>query len=93
MTPDYEKDYNKFLQAKAQCDIKHGFEPVWIPDFLFDFQKALVLSRLSHLASASQNDNRALLPHRNSLRLKRAPLPVHPDVVYRRRQPRNLRMT
>lgn len=34
--------YEEFLQNKSQCDIKHGFDPVWMPDFLFDFQKSLV---------------------------------------------------
>lgn len=34
--------YSDFLQAKAQCASNHGFAPVFMPDFLFDFQKALV---------------------------------------------------
>ena len=34
--------YATFLQEKAQSDFRSGFEPLWMPDFLFDFQKALV---------------------------------------------------
>jgi hypothetical protein len=35
-------DYSSFLSAKAQYGSESGFSPVWMPDFLFDFQKALV---------------------------------------------------
>lgn len=35
-------EYRGFLAARAQLDGDSGFEPIWIPDFLFDFQKALV---------------------------------------------------
>lgn len=35
-------DYRLFLDAKAQFDAASGFEPVWMPDFLFDFQAFLV---------------------------------------------------
>jgi hypothetical protein len=35
-------DYRAFVEAKTQLDAFTGFEPVWIPDFLFDFQQALV---------------------------------------------------
>lgn len=34
--------YRKFLDSKSQVGGQSGFEPVWMPDFLFDFQKALV---------------------------------------------------
>lgn len=34
--------YQEFLESKAQAGADHGFEPVWMPDMLFDFQKALV---------------------------------------------------
>ncbi len=33
--------YQKFLDDKAQIGRNSGFEPLWIPDFLFDFQKSL----------------------------------------------------
>jgi len=33
--------YQEFLEAKSQTDINHGFDPIWMPDFLFDFQKEL----------------------------------------------------
>jgi len=34
--------YSDFLESKAQPGNMVGFEPLWIPDFLFDFQKYLV---------------------------------------------------
>jgi len=34
--------YESFLQNKMQLGTNDGFEPLWIPDFLFDFQKDLV---------------------------------------------------
>lgn len=35
-------DYEVFLQAKSQLGGNHGFEPVFVPDFLYDFQQSLV---------------------------------------------------
>jgi hypothetical protein len=35
-------DYSAFLEAKAQLGTFDGFAPTYLPDFLFDFQKALV---------------------------------------------------
>lgn len=35
-------NYQEFLAAKAQGVADAGFDPVFIPDFLFDFQRALV---------------------------------------------------
>lgn len=34
--------YSDFLDSKTQLGGKSGFDPLWIPDFLFDFQKSLV---------------------------------------------------
>ena len=34
--------YQDFLQNKTQIGGQHGFDPIWMPDFLFDFQKHLV---------------------------------------------------
>lgn len=34
--------YQDFLAAKAQDGEAHGFAPIWMPDFLFDFQRELV---------------------------------------------------
>lgn len=31
-------EYQEFLQAKSQLDGDFGFEPVWMPDCMFDFQ-------------------------------------------------------
>lgn len=35
-------NYSEFIQSKRQLDSNSGFEPLWMPDCLFDFQKALV---------------------------------------------------
>jgi hypothetical protein len=35
-------NYSEFLYNKSQSDIYSGFDPIWMPDFLFDFQKAIV---------------------------------------------------
>lgn len=34
--------YAAFLEAKTQSDDPMGFAPIWTPDFLYDFQHALV---------------------------------------------------
>lgn len=34
-------DYKTFLNRKAHSSLDHGFEPIWMPDSLFDFQVAL----------------------------------------------------
>ncbi len=34
--------YEEFIKNKAQKNNNYGFDPLWIPDFLFDFQKVLV---------------------------------------------------
>lgn len=34
--------YKAFLERKAQLDGDFGFDPVWMPEFLFDFQKSLI---------------------------------------------------
>lgn len=35
-------NYHEFLTQKSQFTNENGFEPVWMPDFLFDFQRHLV---------------------------------------------------
>lgn len=35
-------DYERFLLDKAQAGADSGFDPIWMPDQLFDFQAALV---------------------------------------------------
>lgn len=35
-------DYAEFIRQKSQAGHDGGFEPVFMPDFLFDFQKSLV---------------------------------------------------
>lgn len=34
--------YARFLEDKAQLEGHHGFSPIWLPDFLFDFQASMV---------------------------------------------------
>lgn len=35
-------DYDEFIDRKSQAGALAGFKPTWTPDFLFDFQQALV---------------------------------------------------
>ena len=35
-------DYATFLRRKEDYGAEHGFEPLWMPGFLFDFQQSLV---------------------------------------------------
>lgn len=35
-------NYQEFLNRKSQLGTFDGFKPLWMPDFLFDFQQALV---------------------------------------------------
>lgn len=39
---DKQKTYEDFLDAKAQRGARSGFRPIWMPEFLFDFQAAAV---------------------------------------------------
>lgn len=36
-----DNDYEAFLWEKSHVGAKEGFKPLWLPDFLFDFQAAL----------------------------------------------------
>ena len=40
--PRQMNDYATFLHKKMQLGGEHGFAPIWMPDFLFDFQASLV---------------------------------------------------
>lgn len=44
--------YAEFLRRKSQDDTEYGFDPVWVPDFLFEFQQAMVTwsTRKGHAA-------------------------------------------
>jgi len=44
--------YNEFLDTKLQYGSKSGFEPTFMPDWLFDFQKALSEWMIRHGRSA-----------------------------------------
>src|SRR3990167_9087822 len=35
-------DYAAFLERKSQMSAGGGFDPLWLPDFLFSFQRDLV---------------------------------------------------
>lgn len=35
-------EYHEFIDGKSHISGNFGFDPLWLPDFLFDFQKALV---------------------------------------------------
>jgi hypothetical protein len=35
-------NYQEFLNKKTQMGENHGFSPIWMPSFLFDFQSSLV---------------------------------------------------
>ena len=48
--------YSDFLASKAQLDDGDGFAPVWMPDFLFDFQAYLVEWTLRKGRAASLED-------------------------------------
>jgi hypothetical protein len=37
-----QEDYLAFLLRKSQLDNDYGFEPIWMPEFLFDFQRLIV---------------------------------------------------
>ncbi len=37
-----ENGYQSFIDSKAQLGSSHGFDPIWLHDKLFDFQKHLV---------------------------------------------------
>ncbi len=34
-------EFTNFIEKKTQLSDRHGFKPLWLPDFLFDFQGAL----------------------------------------------------
>jgi hypothetical protein len=40
--PARHEDYAAFIRRKSQLGGDGGFAPVWVPDFLFDFQRALI---------------------------------------------------
>lgn len=42
MSDEILDEYGAFLRAKSQRGADGGFEPVWMPDFLFDFQQAML---------------------------------------------------
>ena len=41
--PKTTTDYQAFLERKTQLGNQSGFKPLWMPDFLFPFQRACVL--------------------------------------------------
>ncbi len=41
-TTDATSNYSVFLNRKSQIGKNYGFNPIWMPDFLYGFQKFLV---------------------------------------------------
>ena len=39
---NWTEDYDRFIERKSQANLNHGFKPTFVPDYLFDFQKALL---------------------------------------------------
>lgn len=37
-----QRDYAAFIDAKSHLGDMSGFDPVWMPDFLFDFQQSII---------------------------------------------------
>src|SRR5512145_1277302 len=48
--------YQEFLGRKSHMGGEYGFEPLYLPDFLFDFQKALITWNLKKGRSATFAD-------------------------------------
>lgn len=42
MISNINLEYNQFIEGRKHIDTNDGFDPIWIPDMLFDFQKSLV---------------------------------------------------
>lgn len=38
----FDMDYETFLERKSHLGGDHGFDPLWVPDYLFDFQAYMV---------------------------------------------------
>lgn len=51
-----EDKYQEFIERKSQLSSGFGFEPVWMPDFLFDFQKYLAEWNIRQGRSATLAD-------------------------------------
>ncbi len=39
--PSAGQDYSSFIRGKSQLRGMHGFDPLWLPDWLFNFQRPL----------------------------------------------------
>lgn len=40
------KNYEQFLEQKRHTSIDYGIKPIWIPDFMFDFQSAIAIEMI-----------------------------------------------
>ena len=49
-------NYQEFINKKSQCGYNSGFEPLWIPDWLFDFQKYVTSWQIEKGRGASFED-------------------------------------
>lgn len=45
-------EYSEFLASKSQSNDRFGFDPIFLPDFLFDFQRELVTTAINKGRSA-----------------------------------------
>ena len=50
-------EYERFLESKAQFGANRGFSAPDLPEFLFDFQRALVSWALEYAAQGEANDD------------------------------------
>lgn len=85
--------YAEFIRFKSQGDDAGGFEPTWMPDFLFDFQRHLVDWNLTRGRTATFADcglgktpmqlvwGENVVRHTNRPVLIVAPLAVSPQTV------------
>ena len=62
---EYVGAYDQFLLTKSQLDGAYGFDPVWMPDFLIDFQSAMGVaeSTVSRMNGETLDAFASLLAH------------------------------
>ena len=57
--------YEEFIREKSQIHNNGGFDPVFMPEFLFDFQKHLVewaVRKISHKCAREEADEKHICP-------------------------------
>jgi hypothetical protein len=53
--------YQAFLEGKSRAIEPSGFEPVWMPDFLYGFQKMLTEWNIRAAVAGPDNDDQNIL--------------------------------